>query len=108
MSDLMLWGIFLAAGLGTFAMRVSFIELYGRWRMPALLSRALIYVPASVLAALVLPAVVYPNGQGAFELNNPQIPAAIIATFVAWKTRNTLLTLGLGMAALWAFKFIGA
>jgi len=52
--------------------------------------------------------VVYPNGQGAFELNNPQIPAAIIATFVAWKTRNTLLTLGLGMAALWAFKFIGA
>ncbi len=108
MSDLMLWGIFLAAGLGTFAMRVSFIELYGRWRMPALLSRALIYVPASVLAALVLPAVVYPNGQGAFVLNNPQIPAAIIATFVAWKTRNTLLTLGLGMAALWAFKFIGA
>lgn len=108
MSDLMLWGIFLAAGLGTFAMRVSFIELYGRWRMPALLSRALIYVPASVLAALVLPAVVYPNGQSAFVLNNPQIPAAIIATFVAWKTRNTLLTLGLGMAALWAFKFIGA
>lgn len=108
MSDLMLWGIFLAAGLGTFAMRVSFIELYGRWRMPALLSRALIYVPASVLAALVLPAVVYPNGQGAFVLNNPQIPAAIIATFVAWKTRNTLLTLVLGMAALWAFKFIGA
>lgn len=108
MSDLMLWGIFLAAGLGTFAMRVSFIELYGRWRMPALLSRALIYVPASVLAALVLPAVVYPNGQGAFVLNNPQIPAAIIATFVAWKTRNTLLTLGLGMAALWAFKFIAS
>lgn len=106
MSDLMLWSVFLAAGVGTFAMRLSFIELYGRWRMPTLLSRALVYVPASVLAALVLPAVVYPNGQSEFVLNNPQIPAAIVAGLVAWRTRNTLLTLGLGMATLWAGKYL--
>lgn len=108
MSDLSLWGMFLAVGVGTFAMRLSFVELYGRWRIPALLSRALLYVPASVLASLVLPAVVYPNGQGEFVFDNPQIPAAIIAAWIAWKTRSTVLTLVVGMAALWAFKLIGS
>ena len=101
------YNLFLAVGVGTFAMRLSFVELYGRLRIPSVLSRALLYVPASVLAALVLPAVVYPNGQGAFVLNNPQIPAAIIAAWVAWQTRNTVLTLAVGMGALWLFKFIG-
>jgi len=108
MSDLALWGMFLAVGLGTFAMRLSFVELYGRWRIPALLSRALAYVPASVLAALVLPAVVYPGGQGDFVFDNPQIPAAIIAAWVAWKTRSTVLTLAVGMAVLWGFKLFAS
>lgn len=107
MSDVVLWGIFLAVGVGTFAMRLSFVELYGKWQTPALLERALRYVPASVLAALVLPSVVYPPGQNEWVLNNPQIPAAVIAAFIAWKTRSTLLTLGVGMGALWAFKFLG-
>lgn len=81
--------------------------MYGRLRIPSVLSRALLYVPASVLAALVLPAVVHPNGQGEFVLNNPQIPAAIIAAWVAWQTRNTLLTLAVGMGGLWLFKYFG-
>ncbi|PVZ53969.1 branched-chain amino acid ABC transporter [Pseudomonas sp. B1(2018)] len=106
MSDLSLWGMFLAVGIGTFVMRLSFVELYGRWRIPTLLSRALVYVPASVLAALVSPSVVYPNGQGEFAFANPQIPAAIIAAWIAWKTRSTVLTLAVGMAALWGFKFM--
>jgi branched-subunit amino acid transport protein len=106
MSDWSLWGMFLVIGLGTFAMRLSFVELYGRLRIPPLLSRALVYVPASVLAALVLPAVVYPNGHGAFVIDNPQIPAAIIAAWVAWKTRNTILTLIAGMGVVWLIKFL--
>lgn len=107
MSDWSLWGMFLLIGLGTFAMRLSFVELYGRLRIPPLLSRALMYVPASVLAALVLPAVVYPNGHGEFVFANPQIPAAIIAAWVAWRTRNTVLTLAAGMGVLWLLKFAG-
>lgn len=104
MSDLALWGLFVAAGVGTFAMRLSFIELYGQLRIPPLMSRALMYVPASVLAALVLPAVVYPGADHQLDLTSPQIPAAVIAAWVAWKTRNTLLTLGVGMGVLWGLK----
>ena len=106
MNDLWLWGLFLVVGLGTFALRLSFVELYGNLRVPPLVSRALAYVPASVLAALVLPAVVYPEGHGDFVLANPQIPAAILAGLVAWKTRNTVLTLAVGMGVLCGLKIV--
>ncbi|MFJ4374211.1 AzlD domain-containing protein [Pseudomonas japonica] len=106
MSDVALWGLFLLIGLGTFALRLSFIELYGNLRVPPLVTRALAYVPASVLAALVLPAVVYPQGHGDFVIGNPQIPAALIAAGVAWKTRNTVLTLAVGMGALWGLQLL--
>lgn len=107
MSDLALWSIFIAVGVGTFAMRLSLIGLYGRLRIPPLLQRAMAYIPASVLAALVLPAVVLPGGHGELALNNPQIPAAVVATLVAWRTRNTLLTLAAGMVVLWGLKLLG-
>ncbi|MNJ03525.1 Branched-chain amino acid transport protein (AzlD) [compost metagenome] len=51
---------------------------------------------------------VYPNGHSELVLGNPQIPAAVVAAWVAWKTRNTILTLAVGMGALWAFKFMGS
>lgn len=106
MSDWALWGIFFAVGLGTFAMRLSFVELYGRFRVPARLSQALLFVPASVLASLVVPAVVYPTGHGETVWSNPQIPAALLAAAVAWKTRNTTLTLATGMGMLWAHQLM--
>jgi branched-subunit amino acid transport protein len=107
MSDLALWSMFAAVGVGTFAMRLSFIGLYGRLRIPPMLQRALAYIPASVLAALILPAVILPGGHGDFVLANPQIPAAVAATLAAWKTRSTVLTLVAGMAVLWGLKMLG-
>ncbi|WNW09807.1 AzlD domain-containing protein [Pseudomonas sp. DTU_2021_1001937_2_SI_NGA_ILE_001] len=106
MSDLTLWTTFIAIGLGTFAIRLCFIELHGKWRVPALFTRALAYVPASVMAALALPAVVYPAGQPGGLLDNPQVPAAILAALVAWKTRSTVATLAVGMAALWGLQYL--
>lgn len=108
MSELSQWGLFLLIGAGTFAIRLSFIEFYGSLRIPPLLRRSLLYVPASVLAALVLPAVMYPDRQAAFDWSNPQIPAAILAGLVAWRTKSTLLTLVVGLGALWTLKNLGA
>lgn len=107
MSDLSLWALFIAVGLGTFAMRLSFVEFYGRLRIPPLLNQALLFVPASVLAALVLPAVIYPGGHGEFDPMSPQIPAAIVAALLAWKVRNALLPLAAGMCTLWALQLAG-
>jgi len=102
-----LWWLFLAVGLGTFALRLSFIELYGRLRIPALLQRALAYVPASVLAALVAPAVLLPGSAHEFVLLNPRIPAAAVAVLVVWKSRNMLFSLVAGMGTLWLLQLLG-
>lgn len=107
MTDLSLWILFLAVGLGNFALRLSFIELYGKLRIPAVLHRALAYVPASVLAALVLPAVVYPDRSADFTFANPRLLAAVVAALVAWKSRNILFTLAAGMGTLWLLQSLG-
>ena len=107
MTELWLWGLFLAVGVGTFALRLSFIELYGQLRIPTALHRALAYVPASVLAALVLPAVIFSGAASEFPLANSRIPAAMVAALVAWKSRNTLFTLAAGMGSLWTLQFLG-
>ncbi|NIE74386.1 AzlD domain-containing protein [Pantoea sp. Ap-967] len=107
MTDMSQWITFVLVGLGTFAIRLSFIEFYGALRIPPLLRRALVYVPASVLAALVLPAVMFQSGQAAIDWSNPQIPAAVVAGLVAWRTRSTLLTLAVGMGVLWGLRHWG-
>lgn len=107
MNDLSLWGLFLAVGVGTFALRLSFIALYGRLSIAPVVHRALAYVPASVLAALVLPAVMLPGGAREIALDNPRLLAAVLAALVAWLSRNTILTLASGMAALSLLQFLG-
>ncbi len=104
MSELELWLLFFAVGLGTFSLRLSFIQFHRQLRLPAVLNRALAYVPASVLAALVLPSVVYPGNEAEFSLLSPRILAALAAALVAWKTKNILFTLLSGMTVLWLLQ----
>lgn len=107
MIDWSLWGLFLAVGAGTFALRLSFIELYGRLSIPPVVQRALAYVPASVLAALVLPAVTFPHHAAEFSPENPRLYAGAVAAVVALVSRSTILTLTAGMGALWALQYLG-
>ena len=107
MNQLWQWATFLLIGIGTFALRLSLIEFYSSLRIPFWFSRAMAYVPASVLAALVLPAVMYQQRHTELDWSNPQIPAAILAGVVAWFTRSTMLTLGVGMGGVWALMTWG-
>jgi branched-subunit amino acid transport protein len=61
-NSLSIWVFFVIIAVGTFALRFSFIYLFGKIDMPDWLRRALRFVPASVLAALVFPALTYPSG----------------------------------------------
>lgn len=96
--------IILAAAALTFAIRFSFIGLQGRHEFPIGVKRALRFVPASVLAAIVWPAIVAPDHQLDLSLDNARIIAAILAAIVAWRTRNILATLAVGMSALWLLQ----
>ena len=62
MSATSIWLLFIAIGLGTFLLRFLFIYLFGKIEMPDWLRRALRFVPAAALAALVFPALTHPGG----------------------------------------------
>ena len=101
-----IWIVILVIGAGTFALRISMIALLGRIeRTPPAVERVLRFIRPAVLAALVAPAIVLLNGQPTFFLPlNPRLVAGLVATLVAWKTSNVLLTIGSGMAVLWVLQ----
>ena len=106
MSALSIWLLFLAVGLGTFTLRFLFIYLFGKIEMPNWLSRALRFVPAAALAALVFPALTHPTGQLDVSLNNFRLLAGLGGALVAWRTKNVLLTILVGMAILWTLEAV--
>ncbi|HVN16773.1 MAG TPA: AzlD domain-containing protein [Anaerolineales bacterium] len=101
-----IWLVMLLGGLITFGMRLSFIYLFGRFEVPETVRRALHYVPPAVLSAITLPEVLMPNGQLNLALGNNRMWAALVAVSVAWLTKNTLLTILAGMAALLLLQFV--
>ncbi|MBE0612299.1 MAG: AzlD domain-containing protein [Burkholderiales bacterium] len=92
--------------LTSFIPRASFILLFARWPAPALLRRALRYVPAAVFSAILVPAFVMTAGSVQIGLDNPRLLAGILAAIVAWHTRNTLVTIVIGMLALHFFDYL--
>ena len=96
--------VFALAGLLTFATRLSFIALLGGAAVPPLLQRALRFVPPAVLSAIVFMEVVVRDGAPDIGARNVRLLAAAVAAVVAWRTRNVLLTVAVGMGALWAVQ----
>lgn len=106
MSTLSIWLLFLAIGFGTFLLRFLFIYLFGKIEMPDWLRRALRFVPAAALAALVFPALTHSTGHFDLSLQNFRLLAGIGGAIVAWHTRNVLLTILVGMALLWILQAV--
>jgi branched-subunit amino acid transport protein len=99
-STLKIWAVIVLVGVLNYASRLSFIAFFARRAMPPLLARALRYVPAAMLTALIVPMVVEPAGL-ATDFATPRVAAAIATGVTAWFTRSTLVTLGVGMGTLW-------
>jgi len=96
-----IWVVLAAGGLATYLTRLSFIALAHRGTPPEWVARPLGFVPTAVLSALILPAVVTPQGSLEFDMAMPRVLAAAAAVVVAWRTRSVLLTLVVGMGVLW-------
>jgi Predicted membrane protein len=95
-----IWLVVFLGGALTFGMRMSFIYLFGRFEIPAMVKRALRFVPPAVLSAIIAPALFMPNNALELSLNNYRLMAGVVAILVGWRTKNTLLTILAGMAAL--------
>ncbi len=100
------WLIVIGMGSATYLIRLSFIALFGRIDVPPIIRRALRFVPPAVLSAIIFPEMLSPSGSLDVSLGNVRLLAGIIAALVAWRSKNVLLTIGIGMAALWILKTI--
>lgn len=100
-----IWLVFFLGGLLTFGMRFSFIYLLGRFEVPETMRRALRFVPPSVLTAIVVPELMIKSGQLDVSITNFRLLAGLVAILVAWKTKNTLLTIAVGMIVLLLLEF---
>ncbi len=72
--------------------------------LPLWMLRGLRYVPAAVLSAIILPELLLQQGLIDLSLGNDRMLAGIAAVLVAWRTRNVLLTVTIGLVLLWLLQ----
>jgi branched-subunit amino acid transport protein len=99
-----LWLTMLGMGMVTYAIRLSFILLLGRVEIPARIRQALRFVPLAVLSAIIFPELLRPHGRLDLSPGNVRLLAGLLAALVAWRTKNILLTIAVGMGALWILQ----
>jgi branched-subunit amino acid transport protein len=92
-------------GIITFLLRLSFIVLVGRRRLPTVVQRGLDFVPPAVFSALIFPdlfrnSMILPLS----VYMNARLIAGLVAILVAWRTRNVVLTIAAGLVVLWAVQ----
>jgi branched-subunit amino acid transport protein len=75
--------------------------------IPTRLKQALRFVPPAVLSAIIFPELLQPGGRLDVSLGNERLVAGLLAMVVAWRTKNVLWTIIVGMAALWLLQTLG-
>lgn len=102
-SEPAIWAIIVALGLGTWALRFSFLGLIGARAMPPWLLRHLRYTAVAVLPGLVAPLVVWPEATGGSP-DPARLAAAAATVAIGLWSRNVLASVAGGMATLYAVQ----
>jgi branched-subunit amino acid transport protein len=103
-NSLTTWVVIIAIATGTFLLRFTMIALVSKVSLPEKLFDTLQYLPPAIFAALVIPAV-YGPGPLHFVPEHPaRLLAGLLAIVIAWKTRNMIATIVIGMLAMWVLQ----
>lgn len=95
-----IWFIIAGLGIGTFLIRFSFLGLIGDRPLPPWVLRHLRYTPVAVLPALIAPLVLWPAATGG-ETDLPRIAAAAVTLTTGMLSKNVILSIAGGAAALY-------
>ena len=98
--------IIVGMALVTIAIRYPLLALLGKITLPEPIFRALKYVPPAVLTAIIVPAMLFKNDELVISYTNDYLIAGIISVVVAWRSKNLLLTIVVGMASLLAWRWL--
>jgi branched-subunit amino acid transport protein len=99
------WLAIAGVSVSTFVLRASFIVFVDPHRFPHWFRQALKFVPPAVLAAIVVPGLVMPEGSLDLSLRNPRLLAGLVAIAATLRVRNAVAAIGTGMATLWALQW---
>ncbi|PZX19572.1 branched-subunit amino acid transport protein [Palleronia aestuarii] len=98
--DAPIWTIIVLLGIGTYAIRFSFLALLGDRTLPPWLLRLLRYTPVAVLPGIVAPLVLSPPAtDGVFD--PARFAAAVAALAIGIVTRSFLTAIAGGAATLY-------
>ena len=104
-SELTIWLIIAATGLGTYGLRWSFLGAFGNRPMPGWAQKLLRYTAVAVLPAIAAPLVAWPAATGG-QPDPARLIAAAVTMGVGLVTRNVLAAILCGMAALYAGLYL--
>ncbi|MEL6270842.1 MAG: AzlD domain-containing protein [Chloroflexota bacterium] len=90
----------------TFGVRYPSLALVGRMQLPDSVIRALRYVPVAVLTAIIVPYILFREAGFTFSFTNSYLIAGIIAALVSWRTKNLLLTIGVGLVCFFVYRIL--
>ncbi|WP_028454555.1 AzlD domain-containing protein [Chitinilyticum litopenaei] len=104
-----IWLAIIGMAIVTFATRALFILPGDRLRFPAWLRRALRFVPAAVLSALIVPMALAPAGSLWLDWRNPWLIGTLVAGLIAWLSQRPLLAMLLSFVvyAFWSHAIQG-
>jgi branched-subunit amino acid transport protein len=100
--------VLLVAGMMvvTFGVRYPVLALVSKLALPPVILDALKFIPPAVLTAIIVPAVLMPQGALDFGVDNAYLVAAVAAALLAWRSKNLLLTIVGGMAIFLAWRWL--
>lgn len=107
MNALPAFGIVLGVAFATYAMRAGLILLLAERSLPPAIERSLRNVGPAVLAALTVSFAAGGSDGGSPNIAVAEAVALVVAAGVAWRTKNLVLTLAIGMMTLWILTWVG-
>ena len=101
-----IWTIMALMGLGTYAIRLSFLALLGGRTLPPLVLRLLRLTPVALIPGLVAPLVAWPSATGGVP-DPARLAAAAAALGVGYLSRNVLAAVASGAVVLYLGLWLG-
>ena len=97
MSDLTIWIVIALIAVAGLGLRAAFLLLPFKGEIPPRLEFVLGLVPPAALSALVVPAILAP--EGTLDLLTPAPIAGLVALIISLRTGNLALTMVVGLVA---------
>ena len=99
--------IILSMAAATYFTRFASPLLLDRTGVPRWMVRLLKHVPTAMLAALIAPALLAPQGYLQIGPGNHYLLAGAVAAFMAWRRQPPAVTMGSGMAVMLLLRMGG-